>query len=366
LNGEDCPVAQVYRSLKASPEFRLLFADRIQKHFFNNGVMTETKLTEGWEKLAVNMRVMYDSYFGGALSERTKDVWIPQRPTYIFQQYTAENLWTDFKAPTFDKYGGDVPAGFDVVLHNPNFAGDIYYTTDGSDPRAFGGSIVGTKYTSPIHLTKTTKIKARVYDPGPNSISPLCEAIFSVTGVQQIVVSEIMYHPSEGADYEFIELQNISGAALDISDVSFVDGITFSFAGSEVTELPNDGYVVVVKSNAVFATLYNTNNILIAGEYEGKLANSGEKIELQGAAGKTLLAFTYSDQWYPTTDGDGYSLVIANPYQSTNLWNLKEGWRASYFTNGSPGKADIPEPFLIYPLLFIICYLSSKKLPESI
>jgi len=160
-----------------------------------------------------------------------------------------------------------------------------------------------------------------------------------------------MYHPTGGFEYEYIELKNTSGAELDISDLSFVDGITFAFAGSAITELQDQAYVVVVKSNAAFASLYNTNNILIAGEYDGKLKNSGERIEVQGAAGESIIAFTYSDVWYPITDGDGYSLVIVDPYESTNLWNLQEGWRASHFTNGSPGKADIPEPFLFIILL---------------
>ena len=360
LNGEDCPIAQIYRSLKSTPEFRLLYADRAQKHYFNNGSMMEANLTETWEKLAVKMRVMYDSFFGGALSERAKNVWIPQRRYYVFQQLSNENLWPDTKAPDFNQHGGVFDPGFNVVINNPNSAGTVYYTTDGTDPRQLGGNIIGTEYSSPVTLTKTTQIKARVYNFG--EFSPICEATFSVTGVPGIVVSEMMYHPPGGEDFEFIELKNISGDTLDISDVAFVDGITFAFADSAVTELQNEGYVVVVKSNAAFASIYNTNDILIAGEYEGKLANSGERIELKGTAGETLLAYTYSDLWYPTTDGDGYSLVIANANQSTNLWNFKEGWRPSLQINGSPGKEDIPEPVSIYYLSFIIYYLLKRKI----
>ncbi len=162
-----------------------------------------------------------------------------------------------------------------------------------------------------------------------------------------------MYHPPGGEDFEFIELKNISGDNLDISDLSFVDGIYFSFAGSAVTELSNEAYVVVVKSNAVFASLYNTNDILIAGEYEGQLANSGERIEIKSSAGESVAAFIYNDDWYPETDGNGYSLVIADTYESTNLWNMMEGWRVSYLTNGSPGKADVPEPVVLFGSLLL-------------
>ena len=135
LNGEDCPVAQIYRSLKVSAEFRQLFADRIQKHFFNGGVMTTNELTKKWNELASVVSIMCDSFYGETLNERTKDVWIPDRPSYIFQQYKNENLWSDYKAPVIVPHGGNVTSGFSVAIHDPNFAGTIYYTTDGSDPR---------------------------------------------------------------------------------------------------------------------------------------------------------------------------------------------------------------------------------------
>jgi len=344
LNGENTPVAIIFQALKSSAEFRLLFADRIQKHYFNNGCMIQANLISEWNKLETIMKPMFSAFFGGWYDDRTRTQWIPQRRPYVFQQFSNENLWPDTHAPYFNQHGGLISSGFEVVIYNTNSAGTIYYTTDGSDPRQPGGAIHGSQYSSPITLDRSTQMKSRVLSSG--EWSPICEAVFSVTGVQSIVVSEIMYHPPGGEDFEFIEIKNISGYHLDISDLSFVDGIYFSFAGSAVTELNNEAYVVVVKSNAFFASLYNTNDILIAGEYEGKLANSGERIEIQGVGGQTLVSFIYSDDWYPTTDGGGYSLVIVNPYESTNLWNLQEGWRASHYTNGSPGKTDIPEPVI--------------------
>jgi len=347
LNGENTPIANIYRRLRYSVEFRLLFADRIQKHYFNNGCMIKSNLLKTWFELEDIMRPMLNSFFGESFDIFTRK-WIDRRRAYVFRQFINENLWPDTRAPYFNQHGGLISSGFEVVIHNTNSSGTIYYTIDGSDPRNPGGTFHGSTYSSPIPLTKTTQIKSRIFDSGLVEWSPICEAVFSVTGAQNIVVTEMMYHPPGGDDFEFIELKNISGDNLDISDLAFVDGITFSFAGSAVTELHNQDFVVVVKSNAVFASLYNTNDILIAGEYEGKLANSGERIELQGIAGQSLLAFTYSDDWYPETDGDGYSLVIVDPYESTNLWNLQEGWRASHFTNGSPGEADIPEPGMLW------------------
>ncbi len=180
------------------------------------------------------------------------------------------------------------------------------------------------------------------------------ETSFFEAETQKIVVTEIMYNPSGGDEFEFIELKNISGDNLDISKVSLINGIDFSFAGSAVTNLQTDDYVVVVKSNSAFASLYETNDILIAGEFIGNLDDSNEKIGVQ-KSGQNLLDFTYYDSWYPTTDGGGYSLVIENPLAETNMWDKKEGWRPSYEINGSPGKEDTPEPS--YYLLFMACYL---------
>jgi len=70
LNGEVTPIAILWRALKTSPDFRLLFADRIQKHYFNDGCMTEANLTETWNELEDIMKPMYSFYFGGSLNGR--------------------------------------------------------------------------------------------------------------------------------------------------------------------------------------------------------------------------------------------------------------------------------------------------------
>ena len=58
-----------------------------------------------------------------------------------------------------------------------------------------------------------------------------------------------------------------------------------------------------------------------------------------------ILQFTYADDWYPETDGQGYSLTIIDPYLQTDIWGLKQSWRGSGVMNGTPGKPDVlPEP----------------------
>ena len=59
--------------------------------------------------------------------------------------------------------------------------------------------------------------------------------------------------------------------------------------------------------------------------------------------GQTVLDFTYDDPWYPTTDGQGPSLVAVDPTGPTADLSTAAGWRASAVINGTPGTADPTE-----------------------
>jgi hypothetical protein len=149
-----------------------------------------------------------------------------------------------------------------------------------------------------------------------------------------------MYHPQApaGADdpnEEFIELTNIGTEPINVNLVSFTNGIDFTFSS---LELASGEFVVVVEDIDAFESRYG-KDILIAGEYSGKLNNNGERIRLEDAIGQTILYFSYSDNWYPTTDGDGYSLTILDPADpNPNSWDEENSWQASNYLHGSPGE----------------------------
>ena len=168
-------------------------------------------------------------------------------------------------------------------------------------------------------------------------------------------VSELMFNPAEppagspytNNDFEFIELTNTGGTTLDVSDVEFTSGITFSFANSPIQKIEPGEYVLIVQNQAAFTSRYGTTGMKIAGVNTGRLANEGENIEIQ-AGGVTLLEFEYSDQrgWPLIADGAGHSLVpLASAMETQSESSLDYGgnWRASTFRNGSPGAAD-PSP----------------------
>jgi hypothetical protein len=158
-------------------------------------------------------------------------------------------------------------------------------------------------------------------------------------------ITEIMYHPAQAGsyneeEYEFIELQNIGTQAVPLDGVKLTDGIYYQLAsGGNLSLVPGD-YIVLVKNIDAFAQIYNTNGINIAPRaYTGSLSNSGEKIKLEDRTNSTILEFSYDDDWYTSTDGQGFSLTIIDPANpDLESWDQKESWRPSADINGSPGR----------------------------
>ncbi|MCI0746248.1 MAG: lamin tail domain-containing protein [Verrucomicrobia subdivision 3 bacterium] len=163
-------------------------------------------------------------------------------------------------------------------------------------------------------------------------------------------ITEIMYHPAPAAsgpfgpeEFEYIEIKNIGPTALDLRGVRLDIGIDFNFTGSAVTNLQSNQRVLIVRNQAAFTARYGTG-FNIAGQYSGALDNAGERIRLLDAAGEEILDFDYENNWYPITDGHGYSLVIVNENAPWDTWDEKASWRPSGQLNGSPGAGDSPLP----------------------
>ncbi|MBN1361584.1 MAG: lamin tail domain-containing protein [Sedimentisphaerales bacterium] len=177
-------------------------------------------------------------------------------------------------------------------------------------------------------------------------------ALLSAPMLDGLRITEIMYNPPaadagrgelavENNCFEFIELQNVGATTLDLTGVSFEDGITFSFGGSHVESLPPGGFVLVVQSEAAFLSRYGAHLAgLIAGEYDGKLANNGETLRLVDFWGGAIAEFAFSDDWHNGTDGDGLSLTLANPQRDPATWSAPSSWRASSTFGGTPGRED--------------------------
>lgn len=356
VNQWDKP-SYIYARLRSYPEFRLRFADRVQKHFFNGGALTpENALARYWSLAnQIDKAVIAESARWGDWARQTpytRNVeWIneqnrlvtsyfPQRTGVVLNQFKADGLYPALNAPVFAQHGGPVPPGFSLTVTAAAGA-QIWYTLDGSDPRLAGGGISPTaiRYTAAIPIPGTTQLKARAFDG--ETWSALNEAVF-FHQLSALRVTEIMYNPPAGGsfaqqEYEFIELQNIGATALDLTGVGFTVGLTYQFPNG--TQLAPGARTVLIKNLAAFQSRYPDVPVSASQVYTGSLDNNGERLVLSGPGG-ALLDFEYKDGWYNITDGGGYSLVVVNPAAPPASYAQKQNWRPSNNLNGKPGGAD--------------------------
>ncbi|MGI9244970.1 MAG: putative Ig domain-containing protein, partial [Verrucomicrobiales bacterium] len=155
-------------------------------------------------------------------------------------------------------------------------------------------------------------------------------------------VTEIMYNPSGAVDdqEEFIEFQNIGPAAIELGGIRISDGVDFVFPAMT---LDPGAYVMVVASVSGFQSKYG-NSAAIAGEYGGRLDNGGETIQIQlpPPFEANILCFSYDDDWYAGSDGDGRSLTMVQPDAPIGLWDKASGWIPSTTIGGTPGAIGAP------------------------
>jgi len=198
------------------------------------------------------------------------------------------------------------------------------------------------QYMAPVTLTRSTQVKSRILNAGV--WSAMNEAVFAIGKIaQNLRITEMMYNPRASGE-EFIKLKNIGAETINLNLVSFTNGIDFTFPGIDLA--PGE-YTVVVQDRNAFEARYGST-INIAGQYSGRLDNAGEKITLTDAIGRTILDFSYEDNWHSITDGEGFSLTIIDPtHFDLGIWNAEEAWRPSTYLDGSPGQDDsgiIPNP----------------------
>lgn len=156
----------LHQDLTSNAEYRMRWADRVHRHLFNNGALSN----EAWQQRVDAFAAVVDSAiiaesarWGDAKNPvpKTRLTWLnatreirdylPQRGPIVLTQLRARNLYPAIDAPMFSPNGGSLPIGSEIIATGPS-VGTLYYMDDGSDPRAVGGSIrSGAKvYTPPI------------------------------------------------------------------------------------------------------------------------------------------------------------------------------------------------------------------------
>lgn len=341
------------QQLAANAKYRLRFADRVQKHFFNGGAIDNPVALTRWQGLRNQLSgamLAESARWGDAVSAAPRTVanwntandtietgFIATRRATLITQLRTRTLFPSLDAPVFSQHGGIVPNGFGLTMTAPA-ATTVYYTLDGSDPTAANALV----YSGAVPLTGSqVTVKTRAKLDATGEWSALTEALFTIGAVPaaagNLAISEIHYNPAGASDdTEFVELLNTSANRVDLSGVRFTSAMIYTF-GNVVIE---PGARICVVENAVaFATAYSPTP-LIAGAWSGALNNSGDTIMLLDRNGVEIENVTYDDDlpWPTAADGDGPSLVRVNPLSAANS---ALNWRYSATVGGSPGGADM-------------------------
>ena len=356
----------LYTLLKVAPEFRLRWADRAEKHFFHQGALSRARIEPLFVSLRNQINPIMAETIGQSVDTSFYVNWVQSgaRTNAVFAQMRKYGLWPATLAPQFGPHGGALAPGSFVYITNLNSGGTIYYTTNGLDPRAPGGSIVGRAYTGPLQLAFTTELKARVRSAA-GDWSPLQEATFALQAMPFILVTEIMYHPlNNQSDLEFVELKNAGTVPAALGGARFSQGLDYTIADGTV--LGPGQFLVIARSPAAFAARYPGVACASNGYAPANLANSGERITLVDVASNVLFSVSYGDgaPWPTTPDGLGFSLVTRLP-NANPAPDAAGSWRASTVAGGSPG-ADDPEPILPGVLVNEVLARSTSGEPDWI
>lgn len=148
----------LHQQLARNEDYRLFFADRIQRHFFNGGALSPEGAARLWNQRVEELQlplIAEAARWGDAhrpsqpytpneewIREATnlRNLYFPQRTGIVLDQLANQGLWPRVEAPTFHPRESEIETGTLVQLR-ANSGARIYYTLDGSDPRSPGGDI---------------------------------------------------------------------------------------------------------------------------------------------------------------------------------------------------------------------------------
>ncbi len=355
--------------LSDNAEYRLRFADRAAMFLQGNGALTPNRNLNRFNSRASEIETAIiaesarwgDTKTGSSLNRndnwtpeinRVRTGFFPVRTNILIDQLEQEGLYTSLSAPEIYNSGTliyeknyNINTNTAVSIQNPNSAGTLFYTLNGSDPRLVGGDISNSAIdggsSEDLLFNSSTVIKARVYYNGNWSAIRYINFYSNADDYSALKVTELHYHPldeivgsdtTSGKSFEFIEFKNTGQTALNLSGFVLDSAVYFEFPENTILA-PQNFYVVASKPK----WFYNRYGKIASGNFSGNFANSGEEVLLNDSEGNEIIHFTYDDHspWPEEPDGNGPSMVSIEENPTGNP-NSPYYWRASIRTNGSP------------------------------
>lgn len=287
----------LFAALKENDEFRLLVADRIHKYFFNGGALTPEATAATYQKLAdeIDLAIIGESARWGdyrkdvqpsddsqilytrndhwlVKREEFMDDYFPVRSSKVFSQLKNAGLYPNVAAPEFNYYDGTYEEAINLEMSASG--GNIYFTTDDTDPReAYTGSVAGTAslYASAVLLNSKQTIRARAKSGSTWSALTKADYKFEwATGVQPVLasVSNARAYPNPFRDQTTISYTLAESGKVGIK-LFTVDGrqIAQVFSGYQSSGSYQVAWDATEFSSGIFMYSIATEN----GTYTGKV-----------------------------------------------------------------------------------------------
>ncbi len=366
----------LHYKLTFNNEYRQRFSDRAHKYLTNGGVLTPDEAIKRFnvratqiDKAIIAESARWGDARGNSPPFTRNDNWIPElnkmrelyfpvRTSIVVDQLKDAKLFSGLAAPVVKENGNLITnpvhkfyESLTAVLNNPNGSGELYYTTNGTDPREIGGAISKSakiSSNSSVSINSTTELNARVYYYGQWGALKKVTFLKTNEDYSGLKVTELHYHPldhivgidtTEGKKLEFIEFKNTSDKSINIGGLVLDSAVYYEFP---INEILNSGEFYVISSKT--DKFYEFYGMESSGNYKGYFSNGGEEVLLHDSNGNPVIHFTYDDKspWPEEPDGEGNSLVSAvrNPVGDPNQ---PEFWTSSQNISGSP-FADEPYP----------------------
>ncbi len=295
--------------------------------------------------------------------------WLVTRAAWIDSQFAV--------APEHSLAAGPIMAGTSVSITVPSGT-RVYYTLDGTDPRAVEGGITSgaVLYNSSdvIELNQTTLLTSRTFRTGSYTYpatkwSGPTQSLYTVdepsatdenlllTGIHlnppPASASEIAAIPEvDASDFSWLEIRNNSNGPVNLDGMSLVKSRPVSAITLAPRTLAPGEKALIVKNREAFTLRYGSGPaVKIAGEWprDKHLGLAEGDIRLLAKDGITRIAdFTYQSKWIGEAEVvAGNSMEYISLDSSTADYQTAGNWRASEDVGGSPGEIA-PEGYLAW------------------
>ena len=357
----------IFHQLIVNENAKMRFADRVQCNCYGDGALTPQNTVKHYEELAdkvKNISVAETARWGDATgiqynyndhikptTDNLVNNRLPVRTDELLTLYRTRGAIPYLEGVEYSIEGGLVLPSQVIQLQNPNPTGDIYYTTDGTDPRTETGGLSTTAilYTNPlIIINAVMDVKARVMRNNAADLSPqnlewsaMCpKRFYQHQNLKGLVINEIHYHPDslcsngQGSELDYIELTNVGNNLIDLTDCYFSKGLQYTFPKGTIL---NSGDHIVIAENIDSFSIHH--GFSPDGEYLEALGNGGDILVIKDPFHNIIDSVAYDDAnpWDVQPDGGGASLELLNP--TLDNANPLNWFRADSLCDGTP-RAD--------------------------